>query len=269
MFSIHSHSYLAFAGKAPPIANNYTEVGLDNTSNDSHSSNVNYTAITSAVVPVALVVVILMTCAVIGLGRCALQWLKERRGNQDPDADNEYNPYIYMEESHVPGRPHLDRHKSSDPDAAYVDVARQMTLKQQVQEYEVPRTASQESIEVDEQHHQYENHNSWVDGQLPEYENHEVLRRPSQEKERRRNVSKKVCDYENQEIIEAYFQSLECLDSLSSSYIHPNPLPSGETQPHTNCTRPPSQVHSYVNTPHSKSRPSKSVDSHNYITVVN
>lgn len=269
MFSVYSHSYFAFAGRVPPIANNYTELGPENTSNDSYSGNINYTAITSAAVPVALVVIILVTGAVIGLSRCAVRWRRKQRRNEDPDADNDDNPYIYMEESRVPGRPQLDRHKSIDSDAAYVDTACQLTLKQQVQDYEVPRTASQESIERDDEHHQYENHNSWVDGQFPEYENHEVLHRPSQEKETRCNVSKKACEYENQEIIKAHFQSLECLDSLSSSYTYPNPLPSDETQAHTNRTHPPSQVHSYVNTPHSKSRPSKPVDSHTYITIIN
>lgn len=254
-----------------PLANNSTEV--EKTLNTSYNGDINNKLIepAAATASIALVVIILILIAVvIGLIRYVVQRRREQRGNEDSDTDNsDYNdPYIFMEKSSVS--------KRSQPvvsDGSYVEVAKQLTLQQDPQDYEVPKESSQESMEKSEQDQHYQNHEVWSDRHipeyenLPEYENNDAIRKSLQDLIMRRCISEIEDEYENQEIIDSQFQSLECLDS--SSYVFPDHLPSQGTQPYTNCGRPPSLVHSYVNTPHRKSGHSKSVDDHSYVTIIN
>lgn len=239
-----------------PLADNSTDIELERALNSSFSGDLNYIIIGSAVAaaPIALVIIILITSGIIGLIRYAVRWRRGHRSSEGLDAEGDYNPYIFMEDSNVPKRP-----RSINSDAYY------MEIQHEPQDYEVPRSSSQENGEMGMQHKQ-QNHSSGSSKQIPEYENNEVVCGPSQKMKVSRCVPESEDDYENQEVIDAQFQSTECLNSLSSSYVFPDSSPSAETQARTNCKRPLSQAPSYVNTPNSKSRPS---NHQNYITIVN
>lgn len=255
-----------------PLTNNSTELDLEKTSNTSYSGDINYKLLgAAAAAPIALVVIIpILIAVVIGLSRCIIQKRREQRGNEDSDTDNsDYNdPYIFMEKSCV-----SQRSQPIGSDGSYVEVVKQLTLQQDAQDYEVPRESSQESMEIPEQDQNYQNHRVWSNGHipeyenLPEYENNDAVRKSLQDLIMRRCISEIDDEYENQEIIDAQFQNLECLDS--SSYVYPDHLPPQGTQPYANCKHPPSPVHSYVNAPHRESRHSKPVDDHSYVTIIN
>ena len=256
-----------------PLANNSTELDLERTSNTSYSGDTTNKVLGPAVATASIVlavIILILIAVVIRLIRCVVQRRREQRGSEDSDTDNSDNndPYIFMERSCV-----SKRSQPVDSDGSYVEVEKQLTLQQDAQDYEVPRESSQESMEISEQNQHYQNHRVWSDGlipeyeNLPEYENNDAIRKSLQDLIMRRCISEIEDEYENQEIIDAQFQSLECLDS--SSYVFPDHLPSQGTRPYTNCRRPSSLVHSYVNTPHRKSRHSKSVDDHSYVTIIN
>lgn len=263
----------------PPIPNNCTELGLNGTlSNSSYNASnctdirldtttssvdIKYIAIGVAALVALVVIIFIVVGIVVGMSRCAVQRRRKQGGNGDPTVDSDNSAYIFMEDARVSAGQKVG-HKPTDTSEWYVKVTEHQTLHSEAQDYEVPRSSSSE--EIDSQHHQYENRSSWVDGQPPAYENHEVTPRPSQEGEKRGLSLTEADGYENQEIIEALFRSGGNLDAtLSASYVAPNPLPSSEG---TNSKTPTSRGPTYINTPSNKRRPNKAADKHTYLTIV-
>ena len=261
----------------PAIASNCTEGGLNDTLSNrglnasnctdtrpdapTSSGNIRYIAIGAAGLVILLVVFFTVVGIVVGISRFTVQQQRKQGENGDRAVDSDYSAYIFMEASRVSAGAQKVRHKPTDPSAGYVEVTEHQISE--AQDYEVPRSTSSEGI--DTLQHQYENRGSWVGGQSCAYENHEVACIPSQEDKKRCSSPLKAEDYENQEVIEAQFKYLENLDTLSASYVAPNPSPPKEV---TNSKIPKSLGPTYINTQSNKCRPSKSTDKHTYLTIV-